>query len=70
MGKLFGYPPHKYFDLANWYVNAAIDYACATAHWEDENYRMSEAKETAKEEAGDIGISLEGIREELQGQRG
>lgn len=70
MGKLFGYPPHKYFDTDNQYINLAIDIACATAHWEDENYRLKESKETAQEEASMIGASLDRIREELEGQRG
>lgn len=70
MGKLFGWPPHKYFDLDNDYVNLAIDMACASAHWEDENYHYKQAQEKAKEEADQIGGTLESFREQIQGQRG
>ena len=68
VAKLFGKPPSEYFNLDNQYINIAIDVGCATAFWEDENYRHKKAKETAQSEAGEIGRVLEEAREEIEGR--
>ncbi len=68
MGKLFGKAPSDYFDLDDNYFNLAIDYACAIAHWQDENMRYKQSQDTAQQEAVDIGRVLEEYKEELSGR--
>lgn len=68
MGKLFGNKPSYYFDIEEKHVELAIDLACASAHWEDENQKYKESKETANKEAGSIGEVLSKINEESQGR--
>lgn len=65
MGKLFAKPPSEYFELEDQYLNLAIDIACASAHWEDENYHHSQATATAQDEAG----SIDAVLEEYKNQR-
>lgn len=70
MGKLYGYPPHKYFEIVdNQYLNAGIDLACASGYWEDENYQYKKSQETAQNEAGAIDTVLDEFRK-AQSERG
>jgi hypothetical protein len=60
MGKLYGQTPSDYFEIVdNQSLNVAINYACAAAFWEDENYHYKKSKETAQNEAGAIDQVLE-----------
>jgi hypothetical protein len=49
-------------DGAFWY---SFDLACACAFWEDELFQLKESKETAGQEAGEIGQVLETYRKQL-----
>jgi hypothetical protein len=69
MGKLFGKAPSDYFEFDNSYLSLAVDLACSAAHWEDENYRNTEAQKTAQGEASSIDGVLEEYKRELDGGR-
>jgi len=43
-----------------------IDFACACAHWEDENAQYDKSKDTANDEAFQIGNVLDNYKKRLQ----
>lgn len=67
MGKLFGQSPSSYFNIQEYEVRwkSAIDLACASAYWEDENYHYLQSKETASNEAGAISDVLDNYKKQL-----
>lgn len=65
VGKLFGKSPSDYLEIEDAYTRLAVDLACATVHWEDENRHYKESNNTANGEAAAIGNVLENYRKQL-----